>query len=290
MAFPSEEFRYNMKLAWLSFVQAVYSFPPLQRVVLVFGIIALIPGYWAARLVADSYYSQSFARSNITAHPSFTSTLPLQASRVTTLPIGEKSFMGYSQITNPNLDLSVSSGTFTFTFKNKKQETLYTSSGKFYLLPGQEQYIVSPRFTPPEVVDSATLEVSQLHFQKRFDIPKISLATPAVTITDLAGPVAGVRLEGAVSNESPYVLGAVRLTFLLYGPSNKLIGVVQRDEFTVRPKERRTFPQEWPGLKKSDIVKVDPVATTNALDISNLQVDSKLVPDAPKKSNSVEDR
>ena len=79
-------------------------------------------------------------------------------------------------------------------------------------------------------------------------------------------------VTGDFTNNSPYTLGTVRLTFVLFGAGNNIIGVSQRDEFTVAPFERRSYTQLWPDAFPSNLAKVETDAYTDTLDPDNLMV------------------
>lgn len=272
MAFINDETKYNIQLVWASVLQSFYSFPPLQRIALVFGVIAILPAYLVVRVGANAYYSYEFKKTEIVAHRSFVNPQSLRLAPVKILSLNDGSYVAYAKVTNPNLDLALYSGFYTFAFKNKEGEQVHTSQGQLYLLPGQDQYVLASRFVPLEQIVSGTLQVTDMHWQKRFEIPTILLVTPAAIAVD-AVDEDGVKIEGSVINESPYELGKVKVTFLLKDNAGNVVGIVQREERTVRPGERRAFPQVWPGLSRADISSIETFATTNALDSANLRVE-----------------
>ena len=272
MALLNDETKYNIKLVWSTIIQSFYGFPPLQRVVLIFAIVAILPAYWIARIGAGAYYSHAYKKTEVVARRSFESAQALVVSSVKIISLNDGSYVAYAKVSNPNLDLALYNGFYKFNFSNKKGEQVYSSQGQLYLLPGQDQYLLAARFTPPDQVFSGSLQITEMHWQKRFEIPKVSLVTPAAILVD-SPDTTGVKIEGSVINQSPYELGVIKVTFLLKDRTGAVVGIVQREEKTVRPKERRAFPQDWPGHYKAEIVSVETLATTNALDSGNLRVD-----------------
>lgn len=272
MAIIPEEAKYNIRLVWLSFLQALYSFPPLQRVVLVVGVIMLIPGYWITRVGAKTYYNYSYNKQLVAAHSSFTSAQTAQVAETKIFPLKTGGYIAYAKITNPNLDLAGFDIPYTFSIRNSRKEEVYTTTGHTFMLPGKEQYLMTTAFPGKDGATEASVSFGSIHWQKRFEIPTVKLTTPAVAFSDSS---AGLRLEGSVINNSAYTLGNVRLTFLMYDNSGKLVGVTQRDESDIESRDRRSFPQVWPGsIMASEVSRIEPFAITNSLDVRNLKAGS----------------
>ena len=100
-------------------------------------------------------------------------------------------------------------------------------------------------------------------------IPSVS----AVSVTDQAVPPALI-LQGTVLNNSPYQLKSVKLVFMLYDSANQIVGVSQREEFTVRANERRAYRQVWPQPPTlTGPVRVAVKAETNVLNPDNLMIE-----------------
>ena len=79
-------------------------------------------------------------------------------------------------------------------------------------------------------------------------------------------------VQGDFLNNSPYTLGKVRLTFVLYNNSGQVVGSSQRDEFTVAPFERRAYKQLWPNAQVPGLARVEVTADTDTLDPNNLSI------------------
>lgn len=266
-----DETKYNIKLLWFNVLQGLYRFPPVQRIILVFGLLALLPGYWAVRLAANTYYSWTYNKQVPAAHASFANPIPLEFSAVRFFPLLSGQYIAYAEVENKNLDLAVFSATYTVAVTNASGQQMYATTAKTFLLPGEKQYVITPAFTSPEAPTAGSVTVSDVHFQKRLAIPEVRLLTPAVSYRDA---VNGLEIEGSVVNQSPFTLGKVRLTFLLYDRQNNVVGLIQREESTLRPNTRRTFPQIWPGnVTARDISRIEAVASTNVLDAGNLGIE-----------------
>lgn len=268
MAFPSDETKDNLHLVWLSLVEALYTFAPWQRVVLVVGIIMIIPAYWIFRVGATSAYGYAYKKSALIARPSFTDAKDLQAGPVVVLPVAGGGYIAYAKVVNPNLKVSATQATYSAKFFGQNGEQVYQTSGQLYILPGKDTYVVVPRFNSPAATVSGKLEITSVKFQQKFQIPEVSLTAPTPTVFT---EKEGVRLEGVVINNSPYKLAAVHIVFFLYDANNKVVAVSDRSEFTVQPRERRAYVIHFPGIAQSDFVRAVPVAETNTADVANIQ-------------------
>jgi len=268
MAFPTEQTKDNLRLAWLSLLEALYTFSPWQRLLLVGGIIMIIPAYWIFRAGAQSYYSYSYKASIPEAHPSFTNPGAAQVGSVAILPVAGGGYVAYAKVSNPNLTLSGNGARYEAVFTGASGRQVYQTSGQFYLRPGKETYIVIPRFQSTEAPVSGKIEVADIHWQQKFTVPEVKLGTPA--------PIGfaekeGTRFEGIVVNNSAYKLGAVHIVVFVYDASNKVIGVSDRSEFSVLPQERRAYVLHFPGVQPEAVAKIVPIAETNVSDPSNIQ-------------------
>lgn len=266
MQILSDDTKDNLKLAWLSFVEALYTFPPVQRVILIFGIIMIVPGYWLFRVGANTVYGYQYKSYEVQARPSFTNPQSLQASTVTVLPAAG-GFMGYVKVQNPNLDISATAAQYHVRFFNANGQQSYETTGSFYVPAGKDAYVVIPRFISREAVTTAQLEVTGVRWQKKLSTLQVSLNAPAPAVFEETG---GVRLEGVVTNASPYKINSVRIVMFLYDANNKIVGVGERVESTVLPNQRRAYVMNFPGITKSQFVRTLPVVDTNTADSQNI--------------------
>jgi hypothetical protein len=110
-------------------------------------------------------------------------------------------------------------------------------------------------------------------WQKKLNIPSVKLITALPNFYNMIDPPAFVA-EGYVQNSSPYRLKQVRLTFLVYNSAKQIMTISQRDEFDLKPYERRAYKQLWPNLRLTTVQNVKVIAETNVLDPANLQLDT----------------
>ncbi len=254
-----------------------------QRLIL--GIvIAIIPLYLIARIGTDQYLSARYGREALSAHAAFdTAQNPLVGKmQIITNPNG--SYSGLVLVTNPNIDLAATGITYTANFQDSSKKIVYTTNGTIYLLPNEKKYVVIPRIeSGSSTVVSGSLELGEVKWQKKLDIPEAKLRATEPLLYDESNPLTFIA-EGSIINESPYRIGSARIVFLLYDASDKIIGVSQRDEYTLVPFGRRAYKQLWPGVYRTDVKKVQVIPVTNTLDPKNITTDA--APLAPPPTNA----
>lgn len=238
---------------------------------IILAVFATLPAYFIVKNISLRIWTSRYSQGALTAKPSFSNPKPPVLSAVSITTMGENTYAAIVKVSNPNLELSAQGINYTFKFYDEKKQLLYTSPTEtFFLLPDQGKYLTVPRFTTGQPVAFSEIKISEeINWQKKLDIPKITLVTPQPETYHQQSPPAFV-VEGNYLNQSPYNLKSLRLTFVLYNYSNQIIGLSQRDEFSVAPFERRSYKQLWPFLAAVDLAKVEVLADTNPLDPNNI--------------------
>lgn len=159
---------------------------------------------------------------------------------------------------------------YEFSFFDVNNDLIISKPGNLFLLPGQTKYVILPKITSNKSVSRATLTFTQTpNWQKRLQLPKISITTPPPLTYNQFQPPTFIA-EGSYTNQSPYRLRSVRLTIILYDSSGAIIGSSQRDDFDLLPFERRAYKILWPNVFATNIGKTEVVAETNILDPMNI--------------------
>ncbi|MBP9686225.1 MAG: hypothetical protein KBD66_00290 [Candidatus Doudnabacteria bacterium] len=271
MQILSEERKNTLQLAWLSFLEAVYAFAPWQRILLVACVVALVPGYWLFRVGVRYVYGWGYQKYHVAARPAFLDPQPLQAAVLTILPVRNAGFMAYAKVSNSNLRISATQFIYTVTFYTAERTSIYQTSGQSYVGPGGEVWVVVPLFTPTETPVTGVLEITNVSWQQKFTIPEVLLTAPDPIRFAEAG---GVRLEGVLVNGSSYKLGSARVVVLVEDTNGRVIGVADRAEFSLLPRERRGYVVHIPGVELDGIGRVITVPYTNTSDLSNIQIEA----------------
>ncbi len=273
MSFFKERVEIGLEEAELNTQIVLSTLPPFFKWFFIISALAIIPTYFVTKNISQKIWAKKYAAGAVMAKPSFTDPKPLVASKVSVSTMGENIYAATAKISNQNLDLSASNISYRFVFYNSAKEAVFTSpDDTFYILPNQTKYLTVPRFTANQPVAYTDLQIDdKIVWQKRLQIPQVKLPTTVPQTYQQTNPSAFV-VEGEFTNQSPYQLGKVRLTFLLYDGENKIIGISQRDEFTLKPFERRAYKQLWPGVAASSLNHVEILTDTNTLDPNNITV------------------
>lgn len=281
MAGIKETAKIQVESATLALQEAGFSFgdrfsamPVWKKRLAIAMLIALIPGYVAVRFGTEYYLSLQYGRQALVAHEAFSGALNPEVGKVQIIRNPNGLYSAFVEVVNPNLDLSAPELSYSWSFTGKEGEVIYATSGSTYLLPNEKKYLVVPRIESAIPITAGKISVDQVAWQKRLAIPDIELKVSEPLLYDEANPLAFFA-EGSVINNSPYTVQSVRLVFLLYDNNNKVIGISQRDENRIVAYGRRAYKQQWPGLYRNDVRRVQVIAYTNALDPANLLIEQR---------------
>jgi hypothetical protein len=267
-------------------------FPPTKRKLLIALLIALVPATILVRLSVQKFTEYRLRSSLVTAHQSFVEPEQPTIGQVRILPTLPNTYAAFAEVANPNLDLAAAEVRYTFTFFNAAGERITSNTGQTFLLPDQKKYLVAPRVEMSGSPVKAELTLGTLRWQKKLSLPEVQLRTAAPIIYEQQNPQSLVA-EGAVVNNSPYRLGAIRLVFLVYGQNNQIIAVSQRDEFSVAAYARRAYKLTWPNLYAADVSRIAVFPDVNTLDSQNINLEELPEGDSlsiPESNTREEDR
>lgn len=251
--------------------------PTWQKVLLYLFLFLLIPGYLLARFGTEIYFTNSYGREALAAHPSYADPENLQQTKVTIVQNPSGTSSAYAVLTNNNLDLAIETLNYTFTFYNSSGEEVGNSSGETYILPNQKKWVVVPKIQSIEPIASSKLTINKPSWQKRLNVPDLELKMSEPYVYEQVNPLATVT-EGTIVNNSPYRLKQASLVLVLYDVNNKVVAISTREEFTLSPYERRAYKIQWPGIYQNQVSRIGLEAYTNSLDPNNLTVESSVPP------------
>ncbi|MBI3231740.1 MAG: hypothetical protein HYZ51_01525 [Candidatus Doudnabacteria bacterium] len=272
MSLFKEKLELKIEEAEFRLSRTLGSFSPWQKWIILFCLLAALPGYFAAKTIGKQHYAKYYSQFLIQAHPSFSEAKNLIVERTDVAFLGDKEYSLALQIVNPNLDLAAKNISYEIKFLGKNGvEIAHSEKGSFYILPNQRKYLIVPRVYSESNVNSVNLILqNDIVWQKKLDLPQVNILASEPKGKDIYSPF-GYELEGGIFNDSPYQIKEVKLTFLLYGAGGKIIGSSQRSEFELKPFERRDYKQIWAGISGRNVIKAETHAETNLLDRANLK-------------------
>jgi hypothetical protein len=244
-----------------------------QKVLLIILFVTMIPGVVIVRYGVELVLLRQYGQEALVAHPAFNDPDQLSVSKVNIITNPNGTLSAYAIVKNPNLDLGADDLGYTFNFMDSSGAIVYTTSGSTYLLPDQQRWIVVPRVDSQASITKAELKFEDPVWQKKLNLPEVELRMNEPYSYQQDSPLATIT-EGSVINNSPYGLRQVSLVLVLYGAGNEVIGVTSREEFTLKPYERRAYIVQWPGIARAEVTRLGLEAYTNTLDPTNLSIDT----------------
>lgn len=272
MDYLKEKIELSIAEGQLEAQRVFINFSPLQKVIVIFGLIAAIPGFIAIKAVVYHSSYASFKKAEVMAKPSFQNAQAPTIGPVTLIRNGDGSFGAAVQITNNNLSLSLEKFSATFIGFNANHQEIYRAPLEITLLPAQNKFVVITPIHSTQDITTATIDIpTTIPWQKRFSVPSVTIQPSSVTVSSQTNPLT-FTAQGTVYNNSPYLLNKVEIAFLLRDINGKIIGVSQRSEFTVKPFERRAYVQIWPDMQSNAVAKVEVLPFTDTLDNTNISL------------------
>jgi len=272
MSLFSDRVELEIQEAELGAQKVMGNFPPVLKWLLIFCLLALIPAYYVSKTISQSIWTGRYQKNALTAKPSFSNAKDPSKTEVTVTSLGSGQYAAAVLVSNQNLDLSADNVPYQFTFYNSQKQSIYSYSGSAFFLPNQTKYLTVPTFSATDNIAYSDFSFPQkINWQKRLNVVTVKLITSQPNSYQQFSPQAFV-VEGDVTNQSPYTLNKVHLTFILTGTNGKIIAASQRDEFTVAPFERRTYKQLWPQIVAVNLSSVNVYADTDSLDPTDLIV------------------
>jgi hypothetical protein len=270
MAFLKEKLEIEVAEAELEAKKMLSGFGPKQKGLFIFCLVMIIPAYITVKETVLHVDLGKYRRNELAATAAFQNPQAPQISAMTITQSGAGIYSVAAQITNPNLTLSLDNVSYNFLLFNAQSQQVGSSQAILYLLPGETKYLILPKFQTAETIAGAQIQFPQnLPWQKRLDIPSITLSASTPTTQNQQSPSAFV-VQGTVYNNSPYQLNEVDIAFILKDATGKIVAASSRAEFTFGPFERRAYVQLWPNVYSTNIATVDVYPETDVLNSSNI--------------------
>jgi hypothetical protein len=100
----------------LTLLRSFQNLSVVQRLVLAFCIVGIIPGFYLAKYSAFALWNLSYKDEIIVARPAFLEAKDLEIGRVGIINNGNGLYSIYAKVKNPNLDLAFQNGRYEFSF------------------------------------------------------------------------------------------------------------------------------------------------------------------------------
>lgn len=278
MSLLKDKIELDIAEAELAAKKSLEGYPPVLKWIIILAALAVIPGYFAAKALSYKIWRQRLAAAEITAKPSFNNPQSPKLSAVTVIKVAATDYMAAAKIENPNLDLAAKEVNYRFNFYDSKNQLITFAEDKCFLLPNQSKYLVAPKITSLAEIARAEIIINgAIAWQKKISLPQVKLVTGNPYVYQQYDPLS-LAAESSVLNRSPYNLGTVGLTVVVFDRNGNIIAVSRREEHSVASGERRAFKQLWPNLVASSLGQAAVYAETNILDKTNVVASQSAIP------------
>jgi hypothetical protein len=243
-----EEFQATSKL-WFYFLGA-------------FVLIAIPAGILMKNVWTSSFISQY--------QPPAVNTVPYQAVplrvlKTEILPVTDTLDSVYSQIFNPNSDISASDIQYELLLKGSGGNILNTIKGDSYLLAGESKFLLSPTVAANPLLASVELKFGEIHWTK-FK-PQFVLKLSVLQANTGTAPEGKFFVEGLVRNPEGYRVKKVEVAIVVFDKTNQNIQAINSTVLTdLLPLESRYFRVIWPFGKTYPVAQVQIIPYVNLLD------------------------
>lgn len=162
------------------------------------------------------------------------------------------------KIHNPNDEIGASAFVYTFLLKDSAGKVLATRSGKSYILPQENKYLLEFNLSGETEPATASLQISEIEWERFSGFQ----AKPPVNIYQKRyGPIssgAGFgEVYGLLVNESPYDFRSIIVRVILRDTSDKPLALNMTEMRTVKSREERDFRLVWPSAFPGTVEKIE---------------------------------
>ena len=182
----------------------------------------------------------------------------LEVREMTFVPGGENRFDVLGKVYNPNDEIGASAFAYTVSLKDSGGTVLVTRSGKSYILPQENKYILELNLETLSVPVSASFEIRDVEWT-RFSGYQVK---PTINIYQkrydkISSGVGFGEVYGLLSNESPYDFRSIAVKVILRDAAGKPLAFNMTEMRTVQSNEKRDFRLIWPSAFPGTVEKVE---------------------------------
>lgn len=169
-----------------------------------------------------------------------------------------------AHIENPNSEYGSSNIAYEFIFKDSAGNVLKSGSGKTFILPDKDRYIVEPAVSISRRPAKVTFLIKDVIWEKLLRISLLDLAARNIELTRTEN---STSLTGIVNNGTPYNLQNIEVMAVL--SAGKIpISVGQTNMQTMLRGSERFFQIRFPSVLPADL-DIDLRVESNFLENSN---------------------
>ncbi|MGE5298182.1 MAG: FxLYD domain-containing protein [Acidobacteriaceae bacterium] len=191
---------------------------------------------------------------------------PLEILEKNIIQIKDGDYTGFVKLKNPNVDWGVPELSYHFEVTDNTGKFLASSSGKSFILPDSEKYLIVPRFQ----ANGIPAEINFTFNKPAFVLKSQEFPFVGLDIQRKQAEIQGNNtvVYGVIKNSSAFTLSQVDIFSLIYDDSSKIIGLTYTNINDLATGDIRSFQTIWPEKITGSIhVEVLPEINVFAPDI-----------------------
>ena len=179
--------------------------------------------------------------------------------------VRDRVYDALAYIKNPNQEYGASEIIYEFVFKSETGEGLRRVSGKTFVLPGEDRYIIESavRIEGEPVNVSFSIKSATWEKLQPFSALGLTLRDTRLSRTENSSSFTGI-----VKNGTPFNLQDVEVQVALFGANEAVVSVGETNLQTLLRGSERSFRISWPYVLPPDL-KIDARVGSNFLENSN---------------------
>jgi hypothetical protein len=173
------------------------------------------------------------------------------------VPAGINKYDLVAKVANPNSNIGSPSFDYQFVIKNQSGGEIGRRSGRGFILPAENKYILEIGFDSQDTPASADLIINNVTWEKFSGYEEPDLAVTNVNFNEITSGVGFYEVKGLLRNESAFDFSLITMKIIMRDSSGKIIAVNKSEMRTINSKEERDFRQVWPNRFSGSVSKVE---------------------------------
>jgi hypothetical protein len=193
---------------------------------------------------------------------------PPQVLSAKLIPAENNDYDFVAEIANPHQNFGASEVEYELVILDNNDEEILKEEGVFYVLPGQNRFLVISALEINGAIKSAELIIKSAKWQKIDSLEGLNFTVRGENYIVLEGGRSS-ELTAAVTNESDFDFDVVDIAVLLFDSKGDVIAVHRSDIRTFVGRTARSFKVSWPFSIIGNVSDIGIIISTNLFDNSN---------------------
>ncbi len=194
---------------------------------------------------------QAVCKENITA-------LPVEITEIAFVQSRNGQYDILGKIHNPNDEIGASTFVYTALLKDGVGNVLAVRSGKSYILPQENKYLLELNLLAETEPVTASLEISEIEWERFSGFQeKPSINIYQKRYSPISSGAGFGEAYGLLSNESPYDFRSIIVRVILRDATGKPLAFNATEMRTVKSREERDFRLVWPSAFSGTVERIE---------------------------------